>query len=48
MRQDDTGNRFEAGLFATRAEAEARAAQLEALGHKQTYWVESSDTEAAT
>lgn len=38
-RQDDNGNRYEVRRFATRAEAEALAAEMEARGHKQTYWV---------
>jgi hypothetical protein len=38
-RQDDNGNRFEVARFTSRAEADALAAQMEARGHKQTYWV---------
>jgi O-acetyl-ADP-ribose deacetylase (regulator of RNase III) len=38
-RQDDNGNRYEVRRYATRTEAEALAAEMEARGHKQTYWV---------
>jgi hypothetical protein len=37
-RQDDNGNRYEVRRCATRAEAEALA-EMQARGHKQTYWV---------
>jgi 8-oxo-dGTP diphosphatase len=39
MRQDDNGNRVEMARFGVRADAEAAAAQFEARGHKQLYWV---------
>ncbi len=39
-RQDDNGNRFEVRRLATREEAESLAAEFEARGHKQFYWVE--------
>lgn len=39
-RQDDNGNRFLVARFAVEAEAAAEQARFEALGHKQTYWVE--------
>lgn len=39
MRQDDNGNRVEMARFEIRAEAEAAAAEFEARGHKQLYWV---------
>ncbi|BCJ77611.1 hypothetical protein CS0771_71550 [Catellatospora sp. IY07-71] len=38
-RQDDNGNRYEMRRCATREEAEALAAEFEARGHKQLYWV---------
>ncbi len=38
-RQDDNGNRFVVARRGSRAEAEGIAAELEARGHKQTYWV---------
>jgi hypothetical protein len=43
MRQDDNGNRFEVGAYGTRCEAEIRIEQLEAGGHKQTYWLVERD-----
>jgi 8-oxo-dGTP diphosphatase len=39
MRQDDNGNRVEMARFDVRAEAETAAAEFEARGHKQLYWV---------
>jgi hypothetical protein len=39
-RQDDNGNRFVVQTGLTRAEAERLAAEFEAKGHKQVYWVE--------
>jgi hypothetical protein len=41
-RQDDNGNRFVIGRFDTAAAAEAEQRRFEALGHKQTYWVEAA------
>lgn len=38
-RQDDNGNRFVVARRDSRAEAEEFAAELDARGHKQTYWV---------
>ena len=38
-RQDDNGNRYEVARKDSRAEAEELAAELEARGHKQLYWV---------
>lgn len=40
MRQDDNGNRFVVAKGLDRAEARRLAAELEARGHKQLYWVE--------
>lgn len=39
-RQDDNGNRFRIGRFATEARADAEQRRFEALAHKQIYWVE--------
>jgi hypothetical protein len=41
-RQDDHGNRFEVARLASRAEADALAADMEARRHKQMYWVAAS------
>ncbi|WP_151771440.1 SPOR domain-containing protein [Streptomyces abyssomicinicus] len=40
IRQDDNGNRYRVGQYATRAEAQKIADTLDARGHKQLYWVE--------
>ncbi|QKW08943.1 SPOR domain-containing protein [Streptomyces sp. NA04227] len=42
VRQDDNGNRYRVARYATRAEAQRVADQLDARGHKQLYWVEST------
>jgi hypothetical protein len=47
-RQDDNGNRYVVRRFPAsapdaRAAAEALAAEMEARGHKQTYWVEADE-----
>jgi hypothetical protein len=39
-RQDDNGNRFLIGRFDSIGAAEAEQRRFEALGHKQTYWVQ--------
>ncbi len=39
-RQDDHGNRFRVRDGLTRDEAERSAAEFEAKGHKQSYWIE--------
>ncbi|MDP9094862.1 MAG: SPOR domain-containing protein [Actinomycetota bacterium] len=39
-RQDDNGNRFVVSRYLTREEADAAAAEFDARGHKQLYWVE--------
>ncbi len=44
IRQDDNGNRYRVGRYATRAEAEKVVAGLEDRGHKQLYWVERADS----
>jgi hypothetical protein len=40
IREDDNGNRYSVGRYATRAEAEQVAARFEGKGHKQLYLVE--------
>ncbi|WP_432139904.1 MULTISPECIES: SPOR domain-containing protein [unclassified Streptomyces] len=40
IRQDDNGNRYRVGRYATRAEAQKIADSLDRRGHKQLYWVE--------
>lgn len=40
-RLDDNGNEFLIETFASRQAAEFRQRQLEAGGHKQTYWVKA-------
>jgi hypothetical protein len=44
-RQDDNGHRFVVARHADRAAAEAQAAQMQARGHKQMYWVERAASE---
>lgn len=39
-RQDDNGNKFFITAYSTHDEAQKRAEELTARGHKQTYWVE--------
>ncbi|MEU0598862.1 SPOR domain-containing protein [Streptomyces sp. NPDC006393] len=53
VRQDDNGNRYRVGRYATRAEAQKIADSLDSRGHRQLYWVErvgdsSNPTEATT
>ncbi|MEU8591008.1 SPOR domain-containing protein [Streptomyces sp. NPDC048664] len=40
IRQDDNGNRYRVGRYATRDQAQEIVDGLEASGHKQLYWVE--------
>ncbi|MEV4992283.1 SPOR domain-containing protein [Streptomyces niveus] len=40
IRQDDNGNRYRVGRYATKDEAQKTADSLDAKGHKQLYWVE--------
>jgi hypothetical protein len=40
-RQDDNGNHFVVQTGMSRPDAERLAAELEARGHKQVYWVEA-------
>ncbi len=44
-RQDDNGNRFVIGRFDTADAAEAEQRRFEALGHKQTYWIQPAATQ---
>jgi len=39
-RQDDNGNKFHIKDFENESEADSKALEFEARGHKQTYWVE--------
>ncbi|MER7764510.1 SPOR domain-containing protein [Streptomyces sp. NPDC097619] len=48
IRQDDNGNRYRVGKYATKAEAERVADSLEAHGHRQLYWVERVGQTATT
>ncbi|GGT40354.1 SPOR domain-containing protein [Streptomyces purpureus] len=40
IRQDDNGNRYRVGRYATKDEAQKIADSLDARGHRQLYWVE--------
>ncbi|MEW2624858.1 SPOR domain-containing protein [Streptomyces sp. NPDC048106] len=40
IRQDDNGNRYRVGRYATQAEAQKIADSFEDRGHKQLYMVE--------
>ncbi|MGW5738621.1 MULTISPECIES: SPOR domain-containing protein [Streptomyces] len=40
IRQDDNGNRYRVGRYATKAEAERIANSLDDDGRHQLYWVE--------
>ncbi|MFH8608001.1 SPOR domain-containing protein [Streptomyces sp. NPDC018029] len=40
IRQDDNGNRYRVGRYATKAEAQRIADRLDDRGHKQLYSVE--------
>ncbi|MFC8511273.1 SPOR domain-containing protein [Streptomyces sp. NPDC057411] len=40
IRQDDNGNRYRVGRYATEAEAQKIADSLDDRGHQQLYWVE--------
>lgn len=43
IRQDDNGNRYRVGRYATRDEAERIADSLDHRGHEQRYCVEHLD-----
>ncbi|MFI5753644.1 SPOR domain-containing protein [Streptomyces sp. NPDC051569] len=40
IRQDDNGNRYRVGRYATQDEAQKEVDSLGGRGHKQLYWVE--------
>ncbi|MCX4724029.1 SPOR domain-containing protein [Streptomyces sp. NPDC090052] len=40
IREDDNGNRYRVGRYATRDEAQQTADTLGARGHRQMYWIE--------
>ncbi|WP_405388822.1 SPOR domain-containing protein [Streptomyces sp. NBC_01102] len=40
IRQDDNGNRYRVGRYATQDEAQKIADDLHRHGHEQLYWVE--------
>ena len=46
LRIDDNGNRFIIRAHLRKREAERVAAEFEARGHKQVYWVETDDRAA--
>ena len=46
IRQDDNGNRYRVGRYATEGEAQKVADSLDDRGHKQLYWVERIGTPA--
>ncbi|MFE7188511.1 SPOR domain-containing protein [Kitasatospora sp. NPDC057541] len=47
MRQDDNGNRFRVVGGIDQEAAERLAAEFEARGHKQLYWVEAESAGAS-
>ncbi|MGV9252216.1 SPOR domain-containing protein [Streptomyces sp. NPDC003697] len=47
IRQDDNGNRYRVGQYATRAEAQKIADSLGSRGHQQLYWVERVEQQGA-
>lgn len=47
IRQDDNGNRYRVGRYATREEAERIADGLDARGHEQLYVIERIDQHAS-
>jgi cell division protein FtsN len=40
IRQDNNGNHYRVGRYATRDEAQKMADSLDSRGHEQLYWVE--------
>ncbi|MFF2405522.1 SPOR domain-containing protein [Streptomyces sp. NPDC058092] len=46
IREDDNGNRYRVGRYATQGEARKIADKLDAHGHKQLYWVERNGQSA--
>lgn len=47
IRQDDNGNRYRVGRYATREEAEQVAADLEQRGSRQLYVIERIDRQVS-
>lgn len=47
IRQDDNGNHYRVGMYATRDEAQKIADSLDTRGHKQLYWVERAGQPAS-
>ncbi|WP_030619689.1 SPOR domain-containing protein [Streptomyces sclerotialus] len=47
IREDDNGNRYRVGRYATRAEAEQVADRLDDRGHQRLYVVERVDRATA-
>jgi hypothetical protein len=47
IRQDDNGNRYRIGRYATKDEAQRIVDSLHNRGHKQLYWVERLDMTAS-
>lgn len=43
IREDDNGNRYRVGRFATQDEAQRTADRLDAHGSEQLYWVVNAD-----
>jgi hypothetical protein len=39
-RQDDNGNRFQVGIFASQESARLRLEELTRVSHRQIYWIE--------
>ncbi|MFB7054357.1 MULTISPECIES: hypothetical protein [Streptomyces] len=48
IREDDNGNRYRVGRYATRAEAQKVVDSFEDRAHKQLYWVERIGQTATT
>ncbi|MEU1019475.1 SPOR domain-containing protein [Streptomyces sp. NPDC005900] len=46
IRQDDNGNRYRVGRYATKAEAQKIADSLDGRGNKQLYWIEKLNQNA--
>ncbi len=47
MRQDDNGHVFRVRSYSSQCAAERELARLEALTHKQTYWLEALTADAS-
>ena len=48
LRQDDNGVRSLVEVFPCRASASKRMRDMEAAGHKQTYWIECTTSDCAS